>query len=250
MTAAPPPSSSPGSAEASRKGSRLKIGAGLLLLVVVGALYVSPARSYLTIEHARALVVTLRSLWYGPLLFIAAYALGCVVAMPATIFVVSAGIIWGCQFGGTYSLIGGVIGAGLSFFIGRFIGGGLLTRLGKQGRRVERQLESGGFQSMLILRLVPLVPFPVLNYAGGVARMRFRDFILATLIGAAPSHYIITYSADAIASGSLSAGHAFLRILIAGVLMATLVLLPLALKKRVRGAVMEPEPGVIPGDEL
>ena len=186
------------------------------------------------VEHARAVVAKARSLWYAPLIFIACYMVGCIVAAPATIFVVTAGIIWGWEFGGTYSLLGGVLGASVSFFIGRFIGGGLLTKLGKQGRRVERQLETGGFHSMLILRLVPLVPFPVLNYAGGVARMRFRDYFFATLIGAAPSHYIITYSADAIASGSLSAGSAFLRIFIAGVLMAGLVLLPLAFKKRVR----------------
>ena len=180
-----------------------------------------------------------RLLWYAPLIFIGCYMVGCVVAAPATIFVVTAGIIWGWEYGGTYSLLGGVLGASVSFFIGRFIGGGLLT---SWGSRVAggAAAESGGFHSMLILRLVPLVPFPVLNYAGGVARMRFRDYFLATLIGAAPSHYIITYSADAIASGSLSAGSAFLRIFIAGVLMAGLVLLPLAFKKKVR---LEPDSG-------
>lgn len=210
-----------------------RIALALFLIAAVAALYLTPARNYLTLEKAREVIATFRSLSYGPILFVGLYALGCVFAVPASIFIIAAGIIWGALFGGLYALAGGVLGAFCSFAVGKFIGAGLLPKLGKHGRRLERQLEKAGFRSMLILRLVPIFPFAVLNYAAGVAGMGAADYVFATALGTAPSHFIVAYSADAIANGQLTSQGAFLRILVVGVLLAALVLVPLAFRKKV-----------------
>lgn len=216
-----------------------RIAVALIVAAVAGALYFTPLRSYLTLEEARRVISAFRTLSYGPLVFIALYAAGCVFAVPASIFIIAAGIIWGALFGGIYALTGGVLGAFLSYSVGKFIGAGLLPRLGKHGRRVEHQLERAGFRSMLVLRLVPIFPFAVLNYAAGVASMAAGDYILATALGTAPSHFIVAYSADAIANGELTSERAFLRILIVGALLAALVLIPLAFRKKVEQTVAE-----------
>ncbi|HEY0591515.1 MAG TPA: hypothetical protein VGF40_07090, partial [Thermoanaerobaculia bacterium] len=80
-----------------------------------------------------------------------------------------------------------------------------------------------------------------LNYGSGFAGLRALDVVLATLLGSAPSIYIISYSADALARGTLSGEGAFWRMMIAGVLLASLVLIPTLLRKRAARAI-EAEP--------
>ena len=94
-----------------------------------------------------------------------------------------------------------------------------------------------GFRSLLILRLIPVFPFAALNYGSGFAGLRALDVVFATLLGSAPSIFIISYSADAIARGTLSGEAAFGRLLIAGLLLASLALIPMLLRKRAAAAV-------------
>lgn len=207
----------------------------VLALVIVGgvaALWFSPLRTYLDREHIHGTVEQLRALWYGPLVLIIAYGLGCIFALPATIFVVSAGVIWGWKLGTVYAMVGAMLGATLSYFVGRFLGEGLLERFGKPGIAVKAQLERAGFRSMLIARLIPGPPFAVWNYGAGVARMRFSDYFFATLLGTLPAHIVFAYSADAIFNGTMSEGDALKRLVVVAVLLLAIVLIPSFVKKR------------------
>lgn len=214
-------------------GRRLQTGriiAAIVFVAAVAGIYLSPASEYLTLDHARAVLDDLRSIWYGPILYVITYALACVFAIPASIFVLSAGIIWGWKLGVVYALIGSMLGAAASFYVARYIGGGLLQRFGRMGASAEKQLEKAGFRGMLILRLIG-IPFPVLNFAAGVARMRFSDFMFGTFIGIIPSQAVIAYSADSIANGTLSSGDAMMRVFIAAGLMGVLVMIPYVVKR-------------------
>lgn len=228
--------------EGTRRLQAGRIIAAILFVAAVAAIYLSPAREWLTLENARATLDGLRSLWYGPIVFIVVYAAACVLAVPASIFVLSAGIIWGWAFGVVYALIGSILGAAASYFVARYIGGGLLQRFGRMGISAQKQLEKAGFRSMLILRLIGL-PFPVLNFAAGVARMKFSDFMLGTALGIIPSQFVIAYSADSIANGTLSGGDAMIRVFIAAGLMGLLVSIPFLVKKiATRRGLIAPEP--------
>jgi len=211
-----------------------RIALALVLLAGILALYLSPARQWMTQAKMRDLVETLQNLWYGPLVFIALYAVGCVFFVPATLFILSAGVIWGWLSGGTYAVIGGLLGATASFFLARYLGGNLMHRFGRGGAAVARQLENAGFRTFLTFRLLPLFPFPVLNYAAGFAGLRFRDFFFATLIGTSPSHYIVAYFAAALMSGAMSQGEAFRKLALAGLLIAMMVLIPTFIRNRMR----------------
>lgn len=209
----------------------LKIAALLILAAIVAGIWFSPLREHLTRENIRTAVEQARGAWYAPIIFIIVYAAGCVVALPASVFVVAAGFVWGWLLGGIYSLIGGMIGACASFFMGRFIGEGLLDRFGSIGRAVAKQLDHAGFKSLLIIRNVPGIPFAVLNYGAGVAGARFRDFFWSTLIGIVPSMFVFTYCADALFNGSMTEGDAFKRLLIVCGLMLTMIFLPMLVRR-------------------
>lgn len=221
---------------------RSLIRAAVLLLLVAGlaAVYFSPLRGELTRDNVRQFVGHLRGLWYGPLIFIGAFALACVLAMPASIFCVAAGFIWGWVFGGVYSIIGGLIGAVASFYIGRFIGSGLLERFGRLGLMVSRQVDHAGFRSLLVLRYIPGIPFAVLNYGAGVAGVRIQDYLPATLIGITPPMFVFAYCSDAIFNGSMSEGAALRRLLVVCVLMLTIIFAPQLVRRLSRRAPVPP----------
>lgn len=200
----------------------LKIVVALVLIATVTAIWFSPLREHLTRENVRAAVEQVRGVWYGPILFALAFAAGCVFALPASVFVVSAGFIWGALFGGIYSIVAGMLGATASFFLARFIGEGLLDRFGKIGRIVAKQMDHAGFSSLLAIRFVPGIPFAVVNYGAGVTQVRYRDFFFSTLIGITPAMFVFSYCADALFNGSMSQADALRRL--STVLLALLVL--------------------------
>src|SRR6266568_8495661 len=132
----------------SRRG--LKIATLLVLVGGVVAIYFSPLRTAFSRENLSGTIDYLRGLSYGPIVLIASYAIGCVFAIPASIFIVAAGIIWCWKLGVTYAMAGAILGSSGAYFAGRFLGEGLLERFGKAGQAVSRQVSQNGFVSMLI----------------------------------------------------------------------------------------------------
>ena len=214
----------------------IKVAVAIALAAIVAAVWFSPLREQLTRENVRAFVEHLRGLWYGPLVFILVFAAGCIFAAPASVFCIAAGFIWGWLLGGTYALIGGLLGAIASFYVARFVGEGLLHRFGRIGEMVKKQVDHAGFRNLLILRYIPGIPFAVLNYGAGVAGVRFRDYLPATILGVIPPMFVFAYCADALFNGTMSEGDVVRRIVIACALMLTLTLIPIFVKRFARRA--------------
>lgn len=212
----------------------LQIAVLILLVAAVVGIYLSPVRDQLTRDNVRAFVEHLRGLWYGPIVFIGVFMLACVFALPASVFVLAAGFIWGWALGSVYSIIGAMLGAIASFYVGRFVGQGMLERFGRVGRMVAKQVDHAGFQSLLVLRFIPGIPFAALNYGAGVAGVRVRDFLGSTILGIIPSMLVFTYCADALFNGSMSEGDALKRLVIVCALMLVITLLPLLVKRFAR----------------
>jgi phospholipase D1/2 len=217
----------------------LKLVLACLVAGAIAALWFSPLRAQMTRENVIGAVAHLRGLWYAPLVLILLYAVGCIFAIPASFFILAAGAIWGWKLGGTYAMIGGVLGATLSFLVARFIGEGLLEKFGSMGQKVKKQVAHAGFKSLLILRLIPVFPFAVLNYGSGVAGVRLRDFVLATTLGLITSNYVFAYSADALLQGNMTEGEAIKRLAVVGLLLISVIMVPTLIKRRMSQAVVE-----------
>lgn len=199
----------------------------LVLLMAAGiAIWFSPLRSHLTPAEIHAFVASVRAAWYAPLLLIAMYAAGCVFAVPASLFIVAAGAIWGTLLGGTFALIGGILGAAASFFAARFLGSGLPEQQGRTRQLLERHLRHATFRSLLIVRLLPIFPFAVLNYGAGLMRVKSTTFLATTFLGLIPSNYVFAWSADEIYNGTLSGGAVWTRLLAVAAICVAAVVLP------------------------
>jgi uncharacterized membrane protein YdjX (TVP38/TMEM64 family) len=135
----------------------------------------------------------------APVAFVPLYvALNFLVAWP--ILTGAAGLLFGTA-AGTFVALAGVTCAALAqMAVARFLARGHHGRLlPKRTRGIERFLERNGTVAVMESRLVPLLPFGVVNFAAGLTRMPFRDMGLGTAVGAAPK--IFAYAA---LGGSLS----------------------------------------------
>jgi len=216
----------------------VKVALVLIIAGAVVAVLASPLRHQLTLANAHAFVNSERghvqSLWWTPLALVAAYGIGCIFAVPATLFIAVAGAMWGWKLGLAYAITGGMLGASLSYFLGRYLGEGLLDRFGRAGAAVRKQIERAGFQTMLIIRLIPGPPFAMWNYGAGVARFPFGIYFLATLLGTLPAHFVFAYSADALFSGTMTEKDALLTLAKVAALLIALSLIPTIVKRLAR----------------
>jgi uncharacterized membrane protein YdjX (TVP38/TMEM64 family) len=98
---------------------------------------------------------------------------------------------------------------------------------------VDRVAAGRGFVWLLRLRLVPVVPFNVLNFGSGLTAMGWRAFLLATALGILPGTVVYTLFADALVTGAREASRAaFLRAAAAGAVLILLTLLPTLWRRR------------------
>lgn len=213
----------------------------MVLIAILVAIVVmkSPVRELMEPAELRAALINLQasaqSSWYAPLLFITAYVVGGTVFVPATLFILTAAFLWGWLVGGVYALVGAVLCAMLSFEMSRYVFGRLAERLFRERLPwLHRQFDGAGIRSVLLLRLVPGIPFPVFNMGAGLTALRSRDYFLGTLLGLTIPTFIIAFSADALFSGTLNRGVMAGRLAVAALLLALLVLVPPMIAKRMR----------------
>lgn len=125
--------------------------------------------------------------WFAPVAFVALYAGWTVLLLPGVVPTLVGGALFGVTLGVGLVLLGALTGASAAFLIGRRLGHGpARTLVGRRAPGLEDWLVRRGFVALLYARLVPLVPFSLLNYAAGIAGLSTRSYLLGTAIGIVP----------------------------------------------------------------
>jgi uncharacterized membrane protein YdjX (TVP38/TMEM64 family) len=97
--------------------------------------------------------------------------------------------------------------------------------------------ESTSFLTLLRLRLVPIVPLSVVNFAAGLARMKFRTYVAATAIGILPPLVVFTWFADSLVLGISGAkAQAYRQLVWATAILLVLSLAPMLFRRRTEAA--------------
>ncbi|MCG7209355.1 TVP38/TMEM64 family protein [Streptomyces arenae] len=161
-------------------------------LSLLGALLAAAASSVLLFEPQRLLTQGWPPQVAGAtavVVFAAAYGLITVAFVPRPILNLAAGALFGSTLGMGAAMAGTVLGAWISFVLGRILGQEALRPLlrGRWMKAADNQFSRHGFRSMLAVRLFPGVPFWAANYAAAVSRMRCAPFLLATALGSIPN---------------------------------------------------------------
>ncbi len=172
--------------------------------------------------------------WWAPVVFIALYAIFNTTLLPATVLTLTAGVVWGWLVGGLWVLAASTIGSAIPYWIAYSGSGWVEKVMSRKAPRMLGALKKEGFMTLLLLRLIPIIPYNILNYVAGMACIKPREYVTATFIGTIPGIFIFTYLASSIASGLVSPRQAFVRILIAGALLAALALVSRFFSDKVR----------------
>lgn len=211
--------------------SRAYVKLALLALLVGAAFAVvrfTPVSQYFTQERILAVLEGARGSAWVPVVFVLGYAAATALAMPGSLLTIAGGAVFGFGWGSVLNTLGANIGANAAFGLARFLGReGLEKLLGRRLSGLDKAIVQHGFIGLLVLRLVPLVPFNALNFGSGLTALRWRDYTLATVVGILPGTLVYTFFADALVLGSTSAGaEARQRLWIAAGLLIALSLIP------------------------
>lgn len=136
-----------------------------------------------------------------PVAFLLAHAVLTVTPLPRTAFTLAAGLLFGPTLGVTLALAGATASAVLALLAVRALGReAVAARLRHRSfRAVDDRLRRRGWLAVASLRLIPVVPFWLVNYACGVSAVRVLPFTVATALGALPGTVSIVLLGDAVA---------------------------------------------------
>jgi uncharacterized membrane protein YdjX (TVP38/TMEM64 family) len=177
------------------------------IVVVILLLLLGRQLSGYVVSFAR--VIEDLSAW-GPIAFMAAYALATIAFVPGSILSLTAGALFGLT-GALYVLVGAVLGSSAAFLIARHVARDAVERrLANHARfaAVDRAIGREGRKIAILLRLSPVVPYNVLNYTLGLTPVRFLDYTIAS-VGMLPGIILYVYTGWVIGDvAALAAGAA------------------------------------------
>jgi uncharacterized membrane protein YdjX (TVP38/TMEM64 family) len=140
---------------------------------------------------------------WGPVLLAAAYVPATVLAVPGSLITLGAGAAFGVVPGTVAVSVGSTLGAAAAFLIGRTLARGWVERKvagNPRFRAIDQAIGREGFKIVLLLRLSPVFPFNLLNYALGLTSVSFRSYLLASWIGMLPATVMYVYLGSALGS--------------------------------------------------
>jgi len=174
--------------------SNALIKALVLATFIVSAILVfryTPVRGYLTAEALGQFLDT-AGIW-APVVFMFVYAIGVSLFIPGTLLTFIGGAIFGPYWGFVYVWFGAMMGASLSFFIGRTLGRDFAAQLiGDRLKKYDDAIERNGFAAVLYLRLI-YFPFTPMNFGMGLTKVRFWDYFFGTGLGIIVGTFVFVF---------------------------------------------------------
>ena len=164
-----------------------------LAIVAIVALVLAGKRLAVLVPQFAEYINSLGAI--GAVVFVLGYVLACIAFVPASILTLAAGAIFGLAKGIALVFVAAMLGATAAFLIARYVARGAIEKrvannakfaaldaaIGAQGRRI-----------VFLLRLSPVFPFSLLNYALGLTRVTFADYIIGS-IGMLPGTVLYVY---------------------------------------------------------
>lgn len=164
-----------------------------LAIVVVGALIVGGRYLGAYVPRFTERVDALGA--WGPIVFCVGYVIAAVAFVPGSLLTLAAGAIFGLVKGTLVVLVGATLGSSAAFLVSRYAARQWVEkrlRGNSQFASIDRAIGQDGRRIAFLLRLSPVIPFNLLNYALGLTTIRFADFVVAS-VGMVPGTLLYVY---------------------------------------------------------
>ena len=179
--------------------TRKKLVLTAALLLAAALLYVK-VFSDVTVEEMETWIRQC-GIW-APLVFIACFAVLPALMFPGLVLAITGGLLFGLGWGTVYSLIGSFFNMALMFWIARYLGRDAVTQYVSTHlslvwkRRLSQADGRQAYLLLLVLRLLPTVPYILLNYVYGLTEMSFWPYMLISMIGIIPGTVVYINMGD------------------------------------------------------
>lgn len=164
----------------------------VIIIAVIAAGVLLPVKSWLVgaLEWTEGI-----GMW-GPVFVAVFYVGACVLFLPGSVLTLGAGFLFKLLVGTITVSIGSTLGACAAFLVGRTVGRGWISSkiaANKKFAAIDSAVGQQGFKIVLLVRLSPIFPFNLLNYAFGLTRVSFAKYALASWIGMLPGTVMYVY---------------------------------------------------------
>lgn len=141
---------------------------------------------------------------FAPIIYIFLYGIGTILLLPSTPLNVSGGLIFGFQWGLFWTAIAAIFAAIISFIYARFLGQNWVRqRFGNYLQTLDGAIEKGGMWYIFAIRLLPLIPYGIVNYGAGLTSVTGRDYIFGTVLGTIPGILPFVMMGSGLAEGNM-----------------------------------------------
>ncbi len=163
-----------------------------VIVVVIAGTRLLPVKDWLI----RALEWTDGLGFWGPVFVVVFYVVACVFILPGSILTLGAGFLFKVPLGAVTASIASTLGACAAFWVGRTVARNWIA--GKVAKNekfaaIDEAVARQGFKIVLLIRLSPIFPFNVLNYAFGLTNISFWSYALGSWIGMIPGTLMYVY---------------------------------------------------------
>jgi uncharacterized membrane protein YdjX (TVP38/TMEM64 family) len=169
--------------------------------VVLGMGWVFELPRYWSLERLireRDLFLMFKDMHYveAVLLFITLYIVGAALSLPGDVFLtIGGGFLFGSALGTLYAVTGATIGATLAFLVARhWLRDWVDARFGRRLIGFQDGFARNAFSYLLTLRLIPAIPFVLINLVSGLTRVGVGTFVRASALGMMPGSFVFAYA--------------------------------------------------------
>lgn len=145
---------------------------------------------------------------YAPILYVILYTLATWLILPSTPLNLTGGAIFGIWWGTTWTTLAALAAAISAFIFTRTVGRKFVARkLAGRGNAIDTEIRQGGLFYIFAIRLLPIIPYGIVNFAAGLTSIKFKDYLLGTMLGTLPG--VLPFVMMGAGIGELSRGNIF-----------------------------------------
>jgi phospholipase D1/2 len=147
----------------------------------------TPLSEWVNLESLISFAHRLDDMPFTPLAIVGSYVIAGMLVVPVMLLIAVTGIVFGPVQGTMYAVAGTLLSAIATYGVGHWLGRDTVRRLlGQRVNRLSQRIAARGILAMIVIRVLPVAPFSVVNVVAGASHIRFRDFVIGTLLGMLP----------------------------------------------------------------
>lgn len=170
----------------STRSDLLRLAGAVALIVAIGTAVV-----LLVAPHEEEIAEAVEGFGAAaPIAGIVVYAVLSSLVVPGSLLSIAAGVIFGPLMGTVVAVVGGFIGAMISFYVARFVLQDTVQRLsGERLQKLDGWVADYGILAFAYVRIIPAMPYSVVNFGAGASSVRTRDYALGSALGLVPGGF-------------------------------------------------------------